>query len=81
MAQYKCLYKCRLCGQTFTNCSAFGTKTAQHSTLNVALQASGLSPMWNRDDNLTMYEMHCCADGNFGISEFIGSKKVSDDGN
>lgn len=76
MAKYECLYKCRLCGQVFVNCGTVSEKVAEQSTLNEVLRASGMSPMWKENDALTMYEMHRCADGSFGVSEFQGTRKA-----
>lgn len=77
---YKMLYKCRLCGQVFVNHGTVSEKVAEQSTLNEVLRASGMSPMWKENDVLTMYEMHCCTDGSYGVSDFIGSRKVDEDG-
>lgn len=77
---YQMLYKCRLCGQVFVNYGTVSEKVAEQSTLNEVLRASGMSPMWKENDTLTMYEMHCCADGSYGVSDFIGSRKVDEDG-
>ena len=76
---YRMLYKCRLCGQVFVNCGTASEKVAEQSTLNEVLRASGMSPMWKENDAL-MYEMHSCADGSYGVSDFIGSRKVDEDG-
>lgn len=77
---YQMLYKCRLCGQVFVNCGTGSKKVAEQSTLNEVLRASGMSPMWKENDALTMYEMHSCADGSYGVSDFIGGRKVDEDG-
>lgn len=77
---YQMLYKCRLCGQVFVNYGTVSEKVAEQSTLNEVLRASGMSPMWKENDTLTMYEMHCCADSSYGVSDFIGSRKVDEDG-
>lgn len=77
---YQMLYKCRLCGQVFVNCGTVSEKVAEQSTLNEVLRANGMSPMWKENDALTMYEMHHCSDGSYGVSDFIGSRKVDEDG-
>lgn len=64
---YQVLYKCRLCGQVFVNCGTVSKKVAEQSTLNEVLRASGMSPMWKKNDTLTMYEMHYCADGSYDL--------------
>lgn len=75
MAKYENLFRCRLCGKIFRSSGTDSRTTAEHSTMNAVLEASGISPLWKNEDVLTMYEMHTCKDGSFGVADFLGTKE------
>lgn len=79
MAKYENLFRCRLCGKLLTSSGTDSQRAAEHSTMNAVLEASGLSPLWKNENVLTMYEMHACEDGSFGVADFLGTKKMPEE--
>lgn len=69
---YQAIYKCRLCGEKFSDCEAgeFIAKTAAES-LTVADSTIAIA-------GCAMYirTIHKCQDGSFGLADFQGFKKA-----
>lgn len=75
MAEHKAIYKCRLCGKTFEDCTA-GEELAQMMTL--ALATVGTTKYVKCNGDLHMHSIHYCEDGSFGLADFQGFKKVGE---
>ena len=66
-AQY--LYKCRRCGKVDrSTCS--GEDSAMTTTVGIVLgiPTTGIT--------LRLFDMHICKDGNYGVTDFIGTEIV-----
>lgn len=62
---YNGKYKCRLCGETYISCCT--------SCSDVVLKHFiGIGTPMKQLQQVTLTEMHCCKDGSFGVSDFIG---------
>lgn len=66
---YYGIYKCRICGQTYTRCG----------TANKNLVIEKFIDLINGNDlnkpNVDLYDMHSCENGSFGLADFQGFKK------
>lgn len=74
MKGYYMMFRCRLCGKTFTNGGTGDKETAWTTTANVAFAASGIGPLKKLENQPLVQETHCCEDGSFGIADFLGMK-------
>lgn len=68
---YQGIYKCRVCGRTFT-CGKKYTEAGAIEKIASVSTILVLSP------NDLGYTAHCCKDGSYGIADLQGFKKVSD---
>lgn len=73
MSGYSALFKCRLCGETFSASEAGGRKTAQR----VALFAS--MGTVSEPQAPTLHDIHICENGGIGIADFLGFKERTGD--
>ena len=64
MAEFRFYYKCRMCGETYTN-KATGSEDTARQYITEAV--------CNRQFNL--YDVHYCGDNRVGIADYIGNKK------
>lgn len=77
LTKYVNVYKCRLCGEIYTPSGTNSEIAAWKGTLHEIMRASGLdTPCSTPEVTPTMFEMHCCKDGNYGVAEFQGTRKV-----
>lgn len=74
MTEYRAIYKCRLCGEEFEHCDwskeyliTHPKNFFEHSKNSILRCEYQYSHWW-----------HKCKDGSFGISDFIGFKKMED---
>lgn len=74
-AEYKAIYKCRLCGEKFEDCTT-GEDIAQ--AINLALAVLGHTQHVKIQRNMHRHAPHYCKDGSFGFADFQGFKKVED---
>lgn len=73
MTLFDATYKCRLCGELFTD----------SSTGNENLVTDAIFELWTKDKyfpkgcgiGVHRYERHHCADGSWGMADFQGFKK------
>lgn len=75
MADFKAIYKCRLCGETFEDCT---TEEELAQAINMALVVCGNTNHVKCARNLYKNTMHYCKDGSFGFADFQGFKKVGE---
>lgn len=68
MPEYRGIYKCRLCGEEYTN-GITGMEIAMQETAMIACGGSG-----KYDTHL--HGTHNCDDGSYGLSDFYGFRKV-----
>ena len=74
MKGYYMMFRCRLCGKTFTNSGTGDKETAWTATANAMFAASGIEPLKKLEIQPFVHETHCCEDGSFGIADFLGMK-------
>lgn len=74
-AEYRAIYKCRLCGEEFEDCVT-GEELAQ--VINIALVVLGHTQHVKIQRNLYQHATHFCKDGSFGFADFQGFKKFED---
>lgn len=73
MAEYRAIYKCRMCGGEYSTAGA-GENIAFQSIVGITSKdffypkGSGIG--------LHRHDVHNCKDGSFGFSDFIGMRKV-----
>ena len=66
LTKYVNVYKCRLCGEIYTPSGTNSEIAAWKGTLHEIMRASGLdTPCSTPEVTPTMFEMHCCKDGNY----------------
>lgn len=79
MAKFENVYKCRLCGEMFANSGTDSEITAWKGTLREIMRASGLdTPYSTPEVTPTMFEMHSCKNGSYGVADFQGTRKAAD---
>lgn len=77
LTKYVNVYKCRLCGEIYTPSGTNSEIAAWKGTLHEIMRASGLdTPCSTPEVTPTMFEMHNCKDGNYGVAEFQGTRKA-----
>ena len=73
------VYKCRLCGEMFTNSGTDSEIVAWKCTLHEIMKASGLNTPYSTPEvTPTMFEMHSCKNGSYGVADFQGARKAAD---
>ena len=73
------IYKCRLCGETYIPSGTNSEMIAWKGTLHEIMRASGLDTSYSTPEvTPTMFEMHSCKDGSYGVAEFQGTRKAAD---
>ena len=73
------VYKCRLCGEMFTSSGTNSEIAAWKGTLHEIMKASGLdTPCSTPEVTPTMFEMHSCKNGSYGVADFQGTRKAAD---
>jgi len=73
MSDYSALFKCRLCGETFTTAIAGGRKAAERAALFASMEKV------SEPQAPTLHDIHICENGGIGIADFLGFKKGADD--
>ena len=70
MAEYKAIYKCRMCGAVF----ACGESCTENEAVKKISRTSLILPLFPNDKG---YIPHGCKDGCIGIADLQGFKKLS----
>lgn len=71
---YRAVFKCRLCGETYTTCTCseiLARRTAQNACDGIFDELHGLAPQMN--------EIHNCSNGNIGIADFQGYELMEEE--
>lgn len=75
MSEYKAIYKCRLCGESFVDyVHAKDEDAAAKKVIDFSLVYSGAHV--SRLKVPRNFQSHSCNDGSYGIADFQGMKKV-----
>ena len=73
MKRLDAMYKCRLCGKEYVECSTGGEKGNQQFVMGIMYRAVSQK----KPEELmhpTLYECHFCGGGNYGVADFLGFK-------
>ena len=75
MAEYRAIYKCRLCGEEFVSAV---TGNADIAIKHMVIVTSGYNPTEYIGAPITEKIMHSCKGGAMGLADFLGSRKVGE---
>lgn len=78
MPEYRSVYKCRLCGESFEGRGANHELSAKEAVTAVIFNEDTYGTLEGKC--LSKHEMHSCRDGSFGFSDFQGLKKMEEKG-
>lgn len=76
MTRYISVYRCRLCGKEYAEGGTDTGRAAMNGANEAALTASGIDPGRLCMNAPTLFSIHHCDGGSYGISEFLGFKEV-----
>ena len=76
MTRYISVYRCRLCGKEYVEGGTDTGRTAMNGAIEAALIGSGVEPGRMCENAPTLFSVHNCDGGSYGISEFLGFKKA-----
>lgn len=78
MKRLDAIYKCRLCGKEYVECSTSGEKSNQRFVMDMMNRAVRQKKPEEVMEP-TLYECHSCGDGSYGVADFLGLK-IKDEG-
>ena len=67
MKMFDAIYKCRLCGEEFVECSTSGEESNRSFVMKIMCRAVEIMEP-------TIYTCHPCRDGSYGVADFLGFK-------
>lgn len=73
MKMFDAVYKCRLCGEEFVECSTSGEESNRSFVMKIMCRAVDLKEPEEVMEP-TLYECHFCGGGNYGVADFLGFK-------
>lgn len=73
MKMFDAVYKCRLCGEEFVECSTRGEESNRSFVMKIMCRAVDLKEPEEVMEP-TLYECHSCGGGNYGVADFLGFK-------
>lgn len=76
MTRYISVYRCRLCGKEYVEGGTDTGRAAMNGANEAVLIASGIEPGRLCMNAPTLFSVHHCNGGSYGVSEFLGFKKV-----
>lgn len=76
MTRYISVYRCRLCGEEYIEGGTDTGHAAMNGANEAALIASGIEPGRLCMNAPTLFSIHHCDGGSYGISEFLGFKNA-----
>lgn len=76
MTRYIFAYRCRLCGKEYVEGGTDTGRAAMNGANEAALIASGIELGRLCENAPTLFSVHHCDGGSYGISEFLGFKKA-----
>lgn len=76
MAEYKAIYKCRLCGEEIVDCI-----TSEYIADRCVENLIHKDTYYSYDDHtyVQRFAMHNCDDGSFGFADFQGMRKINEE--
>lgn len=80
MKRLDAIYKCRLCGKEYVECSTSGEKSNQRFVMDMMYRAVRQKKPEEVMEP-TLYECHFCGDGSYGVADFLGLKVKDEGGN
>ena len=78
MPEYRSVYKCRLCGESFEGCGVNHELLAKEAVTAVIFNEDTYGTL--KGECLSKHETHFCKDGSFGFADFQGLKKMEEKG-
>lgn len=72
--EYHAIYKCRLCGEEYSNIRTGNTDLAMQSVIMLTITGNPIEAQ-----SPTMTKIHVCDDKSYGLSDFCGYKKHAED--
>ena len=75
MAEYRAIYKCRLCGEEFISTV---TGSAYIAIKNMVIMTAECDVKQKILNPVTKTSMHSCKDGSCGMADFLGFRKVEE---
>lgn len=80
MSEYKSIFKCRLCGETYESACTGNEEIALQSVVFACLQNENLNfPKLIFPQSPSITEPHHCKNGSFGVADFQGFRKVGNE--
>lgn len=79
MTDYKAMYKCRLCGETFQFAHTGNRNVALEEVVELSLSEHSYKYKVQSETSIHRYLVHNCADGSIGYADFLGFKEGTDD--
>lgn len=76
MTRYISVYRCRLCGEEYVEGGTDTGHVAMNGAIEAALIGSGIEPGRMCENAPTLFSVHNCDGGSYGISEFLGFKNA-----
>ncbi len=73
MKMFDAIYKCRLCGEEFVDCSTSGEKRNRSFVMKIMCRAVEQKEPEEIMEP-TLYACHPCKDGSFGVADFQGMR-------
>lgn len=72
---YHQIYGCRMCGEEFCPVTTFGENAALNNMCSCINKGNGVAENYAMPYSATLYDVHHCKDGSFGVADFIGYRK------
>lgn len=73
MKMFDAIYKCRLCGEEFVECSTSGEEGNRSFVMKIMCRAVDLKEPEEIMEP-TIYTCRPCRDGSYGVADFLGFK-------
>lgn len=73
MKMFDAIYKCRLCGEEFVECSTSGEESNRRFVMKIMCRAVDLKEPEEVMEP-TIYTCHPCKGGSYGVADFLGFK-------
>lgn len=72
---YHQLYKCRMCGKEYCPVTTYDEEATISNMCSYINKGNGISNEYTMPYSATLYEIHYCENGSFGVADFIGYVK------
>lgn len=74
-ALYNQIYKCRKCNKEYCPVTTCGEEAALSNMCSCINKVNGASENYTAPYSATLYDIHYCENGDFGVADFIGYEK------